>query len=339
MLDTQIKEFQNTLCDWFADDGKDYPWRRTEDPWHILVSEVMLQQTQVATVLNHGYYEKFLSKYPTPESIAFAPEKDILSVWEGLGYYRRVRNLQKAALSICNDHGGKFPEKFSDILDLPGIGRYTAGAVASFAYNQAQPIVDANVARVLSRLFNYHSRVDNGSGQKQLWKWANELLDQSQPKVFNSAIMELGQRICFNKSPDCLLCPVQKYCKAENPEELPIKLVRRKAVIIDEHCIFALKLSKIEGAHVLMSQVGAGERRAGMWTLPQRPIEDLENFDLLYEAKYAITHYKVTLRVYHCVHEPKLQVGEAWQSINTLNDIPVPSPFRKALDTNLKEYF
>jgi A/G-specific adenine glycosylase len=117
MLDKQIVEFRSTLGSWFKNDGRDYPWRRTEDPWHILVSEVMLQQTQVATVLNRGFYVNFLEKYPTPQSIAFAPEKDILSAWEGLGYYRRVRNLQKAARAICEDHDGKFPRDHAAILE------------------------------------------------------------------------------------------------------------------------------------------------------------------------------------------------------------------------------
>ncbi|WP_018970575.1 A/G-specific adenine glycosylase [Rubritalea marina] len=334
-----IAAFQSALVTWFEASGKDYPWRQTTDPWHILVSEVMLQQTQVATVLNRGFYVNFLKRYPTPKSIAYAPEQEILSAWEGLGYYRRVRNLQKAARAISEEHGGHFPTDHQTILKLPGIGRYTAGAIASFAYNQAQPIVDANVARVLSRVFNFRDRVDNGPGQKQLWSWAEQVLDHQHPRLFNSALMELGQRVCTNKAPDCLLCPIRAFCTATEPESLPVKQARKKTVHLDEHCLLAIRTTSAGEKELLLSQASQGDRRSGMWSLPQRPLEQLEPFDLLYRANYAITHHKVHLQIYHYTEALDQSDGEVWHAINTLADTPIPSPFRKALDQVLPECF
>jgi len=201
--------FQHALTNWFQLEGKKYPWRETTDPWHILISEVMLQQTQVATVLNKNFFTNFIHKFPTPQSIAKASEQEILSAWEGLGYYRRVRNLQKAAIAICDLHAGIFPTDYNEILALPGIGKYTAGAVSSFAYDLPQPIVDANVARIFSRLFDYQQRVDSNQGQKQLWKWAESLLSKKQPRIYNSSLMELGQQVCSNKAPKCNACVIK----------------------------------------------------------------------------------------------------------------------------------
>lgn len=329
-----IAAFQQALISWFKSVAKDYPWRQTTDPWHILVSEVMLQQTQVTTVLNKGFYTRFLEKYPTTASIANAPEQEILSAWEGLGYYRRVRNLQKAARAVCEQHGGQFPKEHSDILDLPGIGRYTAGAVASFAYNNAQPIVDANVARIFSRIFDYKERVDSTAGTKQLWLWAEQLVSHNEPRLYNSALMELGQQICSNKSPQCLICPVKKWCLTENAEDLPIKKARKKTVLIDELCMLAIHNGKI-----LLHQANDTARRSGMWKLPERESHELESQELLLKTNYAITHHKVTLYIYEAPKKIEPETEEAWHALDSLEQLPMPSPFRKALNTILEDYF
>ena len=335
MLATQHSEaFQHALITWYQKIAKDYPWRRTTDPWHILVSEVMLQQTQVSTVLNKGFYTRFLEKYPTPASIADAPEQDILSAWEGLGYYRRVRNLQKAAKAICEQHGGNFPCEHTQILDLPGIGKYTAGAVSSFAYDSPQPLVDANVARIFSRLFDYHERVDSSAGTKQLWQWAEQLLSHTQPRLYNSALMELGQQICSNKSPQCLLCPIQKWCQTKNPEALPIKKARKKTVLLDELCVFA-----IQDGNILLHKAADSARRSGMWKLPERENHVLEQRPLLLKTTYAITHHKVTLCIYDAPPKLTLEEDEAWHPLSALPTLPMPSPFRKALNALLEDHF
>lgn len=337
MLATQQAiAFQSSLIDWFREVGKDYPWRQTIDPWHILVSEVMLQQTQVATVLGKGFYTRFLERYPTPASISHAPEQEILSAWEGLGYYRRVRNLQKAAKAICENHEGVFPTHHTEILDLPGIGQYTAGAVASFAYNQSQPLVDANVARIFSRLFDYQERVDSTAGTKQLWQWAGELVSPGQPRLYNSALMELGQQICTNKSPHCGICPVKVYCQTSEPTRLPLKKARKKTVLLDELCMLAIDQ---KNKTILLHKANDTARRSGMWKLPERQAHELENQPLLLQQNYAITHHKVTLYVYQAPEKIELLEDEAWQPLTSLDALPLPSPFRRALNTLLKDHF
>jgi len=334
------KKFQRVLVDWFEQVAKPYPWRMTTDPWAILISEIMLQQTQVATVLNKGFFVNFLEKFPTPRELAVASEAEILSAWEGLGYYRRVRNLQKAAIAICDDHGGKFPTDHKEILNLPGVGRYTAGAVASFAYDDPQPIVDANVARIFSRVFDFQERVDTGGGTKQLWQWAEALLSNDSPRSYNSALMEHGQQVCTNKAPKCDGCEISVYCHTSSPETLPIKKSAKETVLVDEFALFAIDPNK----GVLLEQESSKNRRAGMWKLPLRSHQQTEALPLLLKTSYAITHHKVTLRVYQA--EPKklpktedqAEVIEQWHPLTELKKLPMPSPFRKALNTLLEDY-
>ena len=209
--------FRAALLTWFRAEGRDYPWRQTEDPYSILVSEMMLQQTQIATVLGRGYYQRWMDTFPDVATLAAASEPDILRVWEGLGYYSRARNLQKAAQAVVAQHGGEFPRGVEGLLGLPGIGRYTAGAVASFAWNLPAPLVDGNVARVFTRLFACDDPIDKPAVQQQLWAWADALLCRTEPRLYNSALMELGQRICTPRSPACLICPVQSCCASAGP--------------------------------------------------------------------------------------------------------------------------
>ena len=216
-----VHAFRNALVEWFRREGKDYPWRRTTDPWHILVSELMLQQTTIPTVL--GRYDRWMRQFPTPGHLAAVDEQTALRSWEGLGYYRRVRSLQAIAREIVNKFGGRFPDNAEGLKRLPGIGPYTSGALLSFAFNKAAPIVDANVARVLARIDNYSVPVDSTEGQKYLWSRAESLVDPEHAREFNSAIMELGQTCCSISSPNCLLCPVRPFCSAERPETLPVK--------------------------------------------------------------------------------------------------------------------
>ncbi len=337
----QPKKFQNQLLKWFKANGKSYPWRETTDPWHILISEVMLQQTQVATVLNKNYFTNFTKQFPTPASIASASEQEILSAWEGLGYYRRVRNLQQAAIAICQLHNGTFPTDYQQILNLPGIGKYTAGAVSSFAYNLPQPIVDANVARIFSRIFDYQERIDTSTGQKQLWQWATDLLSHQQPRIYNSALMELGQQTCSNKSPNCHQCVIKTFCSTHSPEKLPIKKAPKKTKLIEEFAIFTIDPTK----RILLQQEASTQRRAGMWKLPLREQHQTENLPLLSTSTYAITHHKVTLKIYQSPPQsltttiPQKNTKEQWFTTQQLKDTPMPSPFRKALNNILKDHF
>ena len=327
------RAFQNALVKWFDSQGKDYPWRKTTDPWAILVSEIMLQQTQVATVLGKGHYTRFMARYPTPYTMAEASEQEILKAWEGLGYYRRARNLHAAAKAITQGHSGVFPTKYEEVRALPGIGQYTAGAVASFAYNQSQPIVDANVARVFSRLFDFQERVDTSAGSKQLWQWASELVPANNPRSYNSALMELGQRQCSNKSPNCPECPVNNFCHCSEPTNLPIKKSAAKITRIDEFALFA----RDSHGRILLQQVQKGERREGMWSLPRREHEETLDLPLALKTTYGITRYHVTLRVY-ASHEDSLTLGEneSWHLPESLASLPMPSPDRRALESILE---
>ncbi|QQL45493.1 A/G-specific adenine glycosylase [Sulfuriroseicoccus oceanibius] len=330
--------FRDALVDWFHLNAKDYPWRRTTDPYAILVSEMMLQQTQVATVLDRGYYTRWLERFPTVHELAAADESTVLSLWEGLGYYNRARNLQKAAQAIVHDHGGQFPEALDTILDLPGIGRYTAGAVYSFAYDRPAPVVDANGIRVITRLTHFEGLSDNAAGQNFIWSTAGRLVDTDRPRAFNSALMELGQRICTPKSPACKDCPVGEWCATyqfgHDPEPLPHKKPRRATVELAEHAVFA-----IDRQHeAILLHHEQGSRRKGLWKLPLRPVEDFGSASPCYEARYAITHHRVQLAVYEMSAAEIAQAeGDRWIAWENLADLPMAAPFRKAVNALMKE--
>ncbi|MCB1087807.1 MAG: A/G-specific adenine glycosylase, partial [Verrucomicrobiae bacterium] len=282
--------FQQALIDWFEAEGRDYPWRRTSDPYAILVSEIMLQQTQIATVLGRGYYERWLERFPTVASLAVAPADDLLKQWEGLGYYNRARNLQRAAQTVVEIHGGIFPETLEGILSLPGVGRYTAGAVLSFAWNRPAPLVDGNVARVFARIFDLQEAVDLPASQARLWEWAEHLLPAQNARAYNSALMELGQRICTKGQPDCAICPVAACCTTRQPETLPRKKAARKTVHLVERAWFAHHRGR------LLLEQESGNRRKGLWRLPLAGDSDPAGPTLL-KTTYGITHHRVELIV------------------------------------------
>lgn len=328
-----LRAFQKALCTWFEKEGKDYPWRQTIDPWAILVSEIMLQQTQVKTVLEKGHYKRFMTTYPSVKSMAEASEQGVLRAWEGLGYYRRAKNLHSASRAILREHNGIFPKKFEQVRALPGIGRYTAGALCSFAYDDPQPIVDANVTRVFSRLFNYQKRIDTTSGQHQIWDWAEELLPQKNARIYNSALMELGQNQCKNKSVNCPSCPVKSFCQSEQPLKLPIKKPSVKITRVEEFAIFSVNKKK----EILLEKSQKGARREGMWHLPRREYKMTDKLSLILKTSYAITRYKVTLRIYACpISRLKIKPDETWHSLAEIEHIPMTSPDRRALSSLLK---
>lgn len=322
-------DFAWYLCDWFHARGRDYPWRRTTDPYAILVSEIMLQQTQIATVLERGYYARWMERFPNFASLAIASESDVLKAWEGLGYYRRARNLQKLALVVMRDFSGVFPRTADQIEALPGIGPYTAGAIASFAFDQARPIVDGNVARVLSRLFDDATPIDSTAGKKVLWERAGLFVQASKsPRTFNSALMELGQTVCRPTSPMCAECPVRVFCSTNDPEKLPVKQSRTEISELTERVFFC------QTPDGILLEQETGTRRTGMWKLPALP-EHAELPAVLHKSIYGITRYRVTL----WVHEPpkKKPASKFHRRIDfvELPRIPMPSPYRKALEAIL----
>ncbi|MFT4638442.1 MAG: A/G-specific adenine glycosylase [Verrucomicrobiales bacterium] len=318
------KRFQTALISWFRQDGKSYPWRETTDPYAILVSEMMLQQTQIATVLERDYYGRWMTQFPDISTLALAHEDAVLKAWEGLGYYRRARNLHRLAQVVHEEHAGILPDKLEGILALPGIGRYTAGAVLSFAHDQSTALVDGNVVRVFARLFDYAIEVDSTEGQKQMWAWAEALVPGTDARRYNSALMELGQTYCRQKQPVCVACPVSVFCQTRHPDSLPNKSKRRATVHLDEHVLFQLENDSL---WLVQEQ---GKRRQGLWKLPECSEDQLVKRSLIYKAKYSITHYRVTLHVYESQGLP-VSDGK-WLPLEEIPDLAMPSPYRKAVD-------
>ena len=312
------------LVAWFEREGRDYPWRRTTDPWAILVSEVMLQQTTIPTVL--ARYESWMARFPTPEALAAADESTALRSWEGLGYYRRVRSLQAAARAIAQLHGGQFPQDEAAIRALPGIGDYTAAAVLSFAYNRPAPLVDANVARIFARLLNDSQPIDTPACRRMHGKLSARLVPPDKPRAFNSGIMELGQRLCRSGEPDCLLCPLRSWCRATNPAQLPQKLPKPPVTRTEHHDILLLGPDGL-----LMEQQSRGKRHEGMYRLPRRDPEELRDCDKIAEQSYSVTRYKVTRHLYRASGSCRPKPGEGFIPLAALADTPMASPDRKLL--------
>ena len=211
----QVRSFQQRLLRWYARHGRDLPWRHTRDPYRILVSEVMLQQTQVERVIE--YYGRFLEKYPTIESLAESAEPQVREAWDGLGYYARARNLHRTARQVTMELGGELPQDAQLIRRLPGIGRYTAGAVLSFAYGKDAAILDTNAARVLSRVFGVRRRGSKARFMTRLWKIAEAATPRGRADRYNQAIMDLGATVCRARTPSCWRCPVKKDCRSALP--------------------------------------------------------------------------------------------------------------------------
>src|SRR5215472_9322794 len=300
-------EFRRRLLRWYRRHGRDLPWRRTRDPYTILVSEFMLQQTQVATVI--PYYNAWLRRFPNFGSLARASENDVLRAWQGLGYYARARNLHGTARAIVNRHRGQFPREIEQMQQLPGIGKYTAHAVASFSFNQSVPIVETNTARVLTRLFNFRESIDSGAGRNTLWRNAASLLPKSDGRTFNSALLDLGALVCVARKPKCDVCPVKAFCRAKNPTALPVKKSRPKMKqLIETHVLI------VRHGRILLEQ--SRHRWRGMWILPPLGPNRLEQPFVrgqpVYESVFAFTHHRVTLSVYRRAGPKRIAPGQKW---------------------------
>ena len=229
----ELAAFRKLLLAWFHQFQRDLPWRGTKEPYRIWLSEIMLQQTRVAAVI--PYYEKFLQRFPDVHALPAAPQEEVLRLWSGLGYYSRARNLQKAAQQIVVKHGGQFPTHMEDVLNLPGIGNYTAAAILSIAFGEKHAVLDGNVARVLARLGALRGDLREPRRWRKLQKTADALLDPRSPGDWNQAMMELGATVCTPKSPQCLLCPVAPFCQARKlgiTDDLPQKRKKRTTVQI-----------------------------------------------------------------------------------------------------------
>lgn len=276
-----LVRFRKNLLSWFRQFQRDLPWRRTHDPYPIWLSEIMLQQTRVAAVI--PYYEQFLARFPTVEALASAPEEEVLRLWSGLGYYSRVRNLQKAAQEIVAKHEGRFPCDLEQALALPGIGAYTAAAILSIAYQKKLAVLDGNVARVLARLGALRGELRANGTWNNLQTTADQLLDGKSPRDWNQAMMELGATLCTPRSPQCLLCPVGEFCEARKKglaDVIPEKRAKRGTV---EVTLAALVLSDSRGNTLLLPPPARAAKSAAandvptlvsrMWHFPTVPVQ------------------------------------------------------------------
>jgi A/G-specific adenine glycosylase len=315
--------FHRSLLSWYGKNRRDLPWRHTTDPYAILVSEVMLQQTQVATVV--PYYVEWHRRFPDFAALADASEQEVLHAWQGLGYYARARNLRAAALEVVERHGGEFPRAVSSIRELPGIGRYTANAVATFAFDQSVPIVEANIARVLSRMFDLQTPIDTSAGREQLWSHAARLVPRRNAGAHNAALMELGALICGVR-PKCGACPVKRFCRTTDPSALPRKKPRPALQLRTENHGFVMRRGR-----VLLEQ--ATDRWRGLWILP--PLANPPPGRSLYRSEFPFTHHRITLSIYPFLDDRKTTRSGRWFPVRELASIPLPSPHRRALSSIL----
>jgi len=319
-------EFRRALIRWYRKNGRDLPWRHTRDPYAILVSELMLQQTQVVTVM--PYYNDWLRRFPNFASLACACENDVLHAWQGLGYYARARNLHATAMAVVKRYGERFPRSVEEMQQLPGIGKYTAHAVASLAFDQPAPIVEANSARVLARIFDFRRSIDRTAGQKVLWQHAAALVPKRSARIYNSALIDLGALICLRRRPRCGACPVKRFCRAVNPQTLPVRKSPPRTKSLTEKHAFVVYKEKI-----LLQQ--SRERWRGMWILP--PLQTTPvNQQAIYKSIFPFTNHRVALNVYAARQHNFDRSSQRWIEFDSLQAIPIPSPHRKALQSLLK---
>ena len=306
-----VGELGQALLTWYRVNRRDLPWRRTKNPYHIWVSEIMLQQTRVAAVVDH--YHRFLKRFPTLEKLAGAREASVLAQWSGLGYYRRARSLQAAAKLVAKQHGGKFPRTAAELRGLPGIGRYTAAAIASIVFGEAAAVVDGNVERVIARITG-----QNTSGE-QVWDIAEQMLERQQPGDWNQAMMELGAIVCLPGEPRCWECPLSKFCNTRgkrNSQTGSPRQIKRE---------IAYALAQRNGSILLVQRSATEKLMAGMWELPQ--VTFSSNDDVLFSLRHSITVTDFTVRVVRGIAEP----GGAWIRNSRLKTVALTGLAKKIL--------
>jgi len=311
------KKIQTRLLRWFNKNGRNLLWRKTTDPYAIWVSEIMLQQTQVSTVI--PYYQKFLKSFPTVGRLAKADLSEVLKAWEGLGYYSRARNLHRASQIVSDRFRGIIPNDLKDLVSLPGIGRSTAGAILSFAFHKDAPILDGNAKRVISRLFAVSHNPARGKTEDLLWKLSEALVPEGLSNPFNQALMDLGSILCTVKEPDCANCPLRNACKARasgKPENYPSKRIRKTIPHVESVSAVIERNGK-----VLLRQRPPSGLLGGLWEFPNWKIKEKQRLrlgmrlrnhikkdtgitsdvkELIGTFRQTFSHFKLTLHVYHC---------------------------------------
>lgn len=340
---------QRTLHRWYLDNRRDLPWRRTQDPFAIWISEVMLQQTQVKTVL--PYYERFMATFPTVQHLADAPLHAVLKAWEGLGYYSRARNLHRAAGIVASQMNGHLAPDWQTFKRLPGVGDYIAAAVLSIAFGRPFAVADGNVKRVLARLFLIDVPVNQAAGHKVFQTTARQLLSHKAPGDHNQAMMELGALVCTPRKPACDSCPLKRFCRAAGTNQMDLYPLRLKTDPVPEHrlvCAVVLKNSRL-----LLTQRPSEGLLGGLWEFPNGPWNDGEKptcacanmvrstvgFDVkllgrLTSVRHAYSHFKIQMSVFHC----RWQSGRVrlngpcafrWVTLEKLTEFPLHGAVQK----------
>jgi A/G-specific adenine glycosylase len=318
--------FRRRLIAWYEGHHRDLPWRRTSDPYHIWISEIMLQQTRAQAVI--PYYQKFLARFPSVAALAAAPLEQVLAAWAGLGYYSRARNLHRAARQMAAE--SVFPRDYEALRALAGVGDYTAAAVASIAFALPYPVLDGNVLRVLARLQNDHGEITSAITKANLRETARRLLDRKQPGRFNQALMELGATLCVPRSPQCQACPVAVHCAARlagTAAQLPVKLRRTEPVEIAATVVVVERRGR-----VLLRRRVAGGRMEGFWELPElHDLPELQPAQQHGEFRHTITHHHFVYRVITGAI-PRRPPGFHWIPKSRLPQLPISTAARKALN-------
>ena len=340
-----MTDFAQRLIDWQKQYGRhDLPWQNTTDPYAIWVSEIMLQQTQVTAVI--GYYRKFMQRFPDIATLADATQDEVLQHWSGLGYYSRARNLHNAAQIIMDEHHGVFPSDFTTIQTLPGIGRSTAAAIASFAFNQVQTILDGNVKRVLARYFAIEGWPGTPKIEKQLWALAESLLPKTEMVAYTQGLMDLGATLCTRSKPQCSRCPLADGCEAFKQGRVTLLPTPKPRKSTPEKSVTMLILR--QGDSILLEKRPASGIWGGLWSFPETELTEhlteyaKQRFGVevsaatpLAQLSHAFTHFKLHIQPRPLIvtgrHTQLGEAGQVWLNIEDALGAAIPTPVRKIL--------
>ncbi|MEJ2764000.1 A/G-specific adenine glycosylase [Photobacterium sp. MCCC 1A19761] len=326
--------FQQRLITWQQTHGRhDLPWQQDPTPYRVLVSEIMLQQTQVATVI--PYFERWIASFPTIEALAAATEDEVMNHWQGLGYYSRARNLRKAALYITEECGGQFPDQLESLLKIPGVGRYTAGAIASFAYNAYGPIVDGNVKRLFCRFFGIEGVPGTSQVDKTLWHLAETFTPTENNRAFAQGLLDMGATVCKPKNPICDDCSFQPECiayQSNRVDQLPTPKPKKTIPTRAGQFLWI----ESDGKLLLEKRADNGIWGA-LWCLPQIHLEPKQLGDhvrLKGSFKHTFTHYKLDAKVWHVDSLGEQTDNQQWFPFEACDELGLPTPIRKFLTRN-----
>jgi len=326
------------LLHWYAKKKRDLPWRDHPNPYAVWVSEIMLQQTRVDTVI--AYFERWMEKFPTIALLASADEQDVLNLWEGLGYYSRARNLHRAAQIVVEKHRGNLPENAQDLIKLPGIGRYTSAAIASMAFGQDVATLDGNIRRVYARVFNMEEVLGTSNAEKILWKIAEDILPKGEAGDYNQALMDLGSALCRPRNPNCTKCPIVTFCEAYQLDIQEFRPVRKKKKAVPHRVHSAAVI--VKNGKVLLAQRPSKGLLGGMWEFPNGRVDEGnpadELADIIWEGyqvqirtgnplciiDHAYTHFKITEHAFFCtISQSSRKENLRWVALRDTDSYPM----------------